>query len=55
MTKPIRTQDKQVVLVNIHHGEEYVNKLLEQGYKIESMEGAKEFVLVYLVKEVESK
>ncbi len=52
MTKPIRTQDKQVVLVNTHHGEEYVNKLLEQGYKIESMEGSGSgWVLVYLVKE----
>ncbi len=52
MTKPLK-QDKQVVLVNIHHGEEYVNKLLEQGYKIESMEGSGSgWVLVYLVKEV---
>ena len=56
MPKPLKMQDKQVVMVGYHKGDEdYVNKLLQQGYEIQSMEATKDFVLVYLIKEVKSK
>ena len=53
MSKHRKEQNRKLIKVN-HDGSydtmRSINKLLAEGYKIESMEGAKDFVLVYLVR-----